>query len=118
VLCASLFTHLTYDASLEYLIELRRVLHSGGRVYLSCFVLDDETRGNLQKVRLREEPHGAYFDHPTFFDTFFYDHTWKELFARAGFRPAIFRHGHWRGAHNQQRRPIGFQDLFILNPEG
>ncbi|MEO8274624.1 MAG: class I SAM-dependent methyltransferase [Thermoanaerobaculia bacterium] len=114
VLCASLFTHLTFDAALSYLREIRRVLARGGRAYVSCFVFDAEAEGLLAERKMTRDERGAYFQQSGFFDSYFPMSTFNDLFAQAELAPVIFRKGHWRGEKYSVRRPIGYQDLFVL----
>jgi len=118
VLCASLFTHLTFEAALGYLREIRRLIGPSGRAFVSCFILDEEAEKVLAPHRLTGDSFGKYSQHEGFFDSYFRPETFARLFEESGLTPVIQRYGHWRGRAYSQRRPIGYQDLFILKELG
>jgi len=119
---ASLMTHLSFAAALDYLKEMARILRPGGRAYVTMFIYDDEGRHILKRKRLgilpahrmRHSPHGAVFKHPDYFDMYFTEEAVAELLARAGLEPVLKRSGSWRGTGASSMRRIGHQDLLIL----
>jgi SAM-dependent methyltransferase len=117
VLCASLFTHLTFDAALTYLREIRRLIGHRGRAFVSCFILDEEAEEVLANHRLDADEYGKYARHEGFFDSYFRPEVFQRLFASSQLTPLIQRLGHWRGPKYMNRRPVGYQDLFILRAD-
>jgi hypothetical protein len=63
---------------------------------------------------MEEHDHGASFQHPDFFDTYFSPEAVDNLITDAGLQPVLRRSGHWRGDRYRQRSPHGYQDLLIL----
>jgi len=114
VLATSLFTHLSYDAAEEYLRQFHRILTKHGRVYITLFMYDEESRQTLEGKELEFDRYGAYFKHPTFFDSFFNPATITRLLDQTGFSILLRRNGYWRGDEYRRGRRFGFQDLLIL----
>src|SRR5262249_8607103 len=58
----SVFTHMLGDAVDNYLSEVARVLRSGGRMFVSLFLLDDASKAAIRAGRARldfRHPFGA-----------------------------------------------------------
>jgi SAM-dependent methyltransferase len=103
IFATSVFTHLPYADLAHYLHESARCLRPGGRIYLTCFLLDDASRAAIADGRT-----AFGFGHPTpdgatesdvepdlavAFDALRFD----AAVAGAGLTVAERWTGHWRG---------------------
>ena len=113
-IATSVFTHLTHEASVAYLKELSRLLSPYGMAYLTFFLWDEESAANLKGMKFHEVRSGYRFDHPEYPDFFFREKEVEAMFEEAGLAPVRRELGFWRGEKYAHRRPIGYQDLFIL----
>lgn len=116
VFATSVFTHLLPADSLHYLDEIARVTAPGGKVFLTWFVLDDESQKNM-----RTDASSAVFDYPYPGTNFcFYSHasnpeaeiaySKKWLDSRLG--SCEFYPGNWSG-----RAGTSYQDIVVYEPK-
>lgn len=117
VLIASVFTHMLPDDICHYLQEITRVLRPGGRVLVTCFLLNDESRLLITNRQSRFYPlhkyqPGCWVESPEAPETgIAYDSsTFLQYFDKAG----LTIHGHYPGAWCGRRRFRSYQDLSIF----
>jgi hypothetical protein len=98
-----------------YLAEIDRVLDVDGKVYLSCFVIDEyffhyvEETGLHKAVKPAGE--GIYYAYSgqDFFAGYSFD-KWRTMFDQHRLKVVSYEVGSW--AHKPGARP--YQDLFVL----
>ena len=116
VVATSLFTHLLEGAARRYLDEIARVLAPGGRSLVTCFLLDDASRGAIAggradftfhvaagEARLHDaaEPEAAVA----------YERTWVE---RRHLEAGLEVEGSvWRGSWTHLPECVTYQDVVI-----
>jgi SAM-dependent methyltransferase len=109
----SVVTHLPADEISPYFSEISRLLEVGGRLFLSAFVImqesDRNTKPRVAFQRIGEGP--AWCANPqaplaaVAFDDGFID----EALQSAGFEIVLKRFGHWRGSNGAPH----YQDFFV-----
>lgn len=115
VMLGSVFTHMLSEDTAHYLSEIQRVLRTGGRCLITCFLLTEEsldaihggrssldfqhTFGNYRAVS-RETPELAIA----------HDESWvREICMQVGLKLARVDYGSWCGRTNS----ITYQDLVM-----
>ena len=115
VIATSLFTHLLFGETRQYLRESHRVLAPGGRLFATFFLLDDFARAALPSREPRFRfPYAdgvlRYHDagNPAA-GVAIEESAALDLIREAGFDAYEIRHGHWCG------RPgaVSFQDVVV-----
>jgi SAM-dependent methyltransferase len=115
VMATSLFTHLLFDETRQYLAEAHRVLAPGGRLFATFFLLDDFARSQLPSREPRFQfPYsdGAlrYHDASNPAASVAIDESAAlDLIREAGFAAHEIHYGQWCG------RPggVSFQDVVV-----
>ncbi len=126
----SVWTHLNEEDAVHYLQEVSRVLKSGGKAVITCFLLDAAYRnGCEQRTHAPGRFHSTLqdkwiFDQPSYHSTMWFHPQWADPPERAiGFSPAgldllisgsgleLVQHylGNWKEAPG-----VLFQDVLIL----
>ncbi len=114
VLAISLFTHLTSEAAVAYLKEIRRVLKPLGVAYLTFFICNDEVGEWLADLEVTAD--GRFSYEGDIVHSYFFDWKIREMLAESRLGPVLKRYGYWRGEQHAQQEPRGYQDLFIVRP--
>jgi SAM-dependent methyltransferase len=115
-IATSLFTHLTPEAATHYLREIARTLSSGGRLYATFFVLDEQSRSLMSerptdpdfRVSFAE---GMYADAQNPEAAVAFDAQWLlQTFIDAGYKIEQYSPGSWR-------RSVGaeYQDVVVAS---
>lgn len=111
----SVFTHMLTGEMSQYLVELRRVLASGGRAMVTFYLLDTDTHRAMQDGSSKHSfPHqrdGCYVSDPANpTAAVAYDlHDVREAVHRAGLEIATVSLGSWRGTASSHG-----QDLLVV----
>jgi SAM-dependent methyltransferase len=117
----SLFTHLSAPGTVNYLRETARTLVSGGRLFASFFVLDDESLASIAD-------HETF---PNFTEHFeqgriadagspdvaiaFHANWLHQAFLSCGFAIEVYRQGRWRD-HEGKKDEL-YQDLVVARKQ-
>jgi ubiquinone/menaquinone biosynthesis C-methylase UbiE len=115
VCATSVFTHMPASEVTHYLRETSRCLKRGAKAYFTVFILDHESRGqiesNLTLFRFQQEHQGAYVETPDEPDlAVAYDKSvFETMVAGAGLEVVAFYPGYWRKLHYED-----FQDAYVL----
>lgn len=115
----SVFTHMTAADVAHYLQECARCIKQGATVYFTCFMLDDESRRQINAGATlfkfghpRERSFVEILDEPELAVAF--EHrTLLEMASSAGLEMKAFHPGHWRGIAYPD-----FQDAYVLGKVG
>lgn len=116
IVLASVFTHMFLNDVSHYLHEISRMLSStGGRCFISTFILDDEARAGIEggagSLRFPYEKDGCYvkdIERPE--DAVAYPiETVTKLYEQSGLRIQQIYGGSWCGRAN----PLSYQDLIL-----
>ncbi|MEA3034948.1 MAG: hypothetical protein QOH04_707 [Sphingomonadales bacterium] len=119
IFLTSVFTHMLARDTRHYLDEIARVLAPGGRVLITAFLLDAESRAGIAAARTR-----FTFSHPLdgcFVETpdipenavAYEDGAFRAMAEDAGLAVADVHHGAWRGTEARN-----FQDILIARLRG
>jgi len=114
VVATSLFTHLSADATVNYLNEIFRTLEPGGRFFGSFFVLDGYARTHIRLGPTYphftvEFEHGMTGDAENPDAAVAFDSEWLlRAFTKAGFAIQTFERGLWRSTEGPM-----LQDLVV-----
>jgi len=111
----SLFTHLMFEETRQYLREARRVLAPGGRLFATFFLLDDFSKARLPTLDPRF--HFAHADGAVRYanrdnpaaGVAIEQGALLELIREAGFAAHEIRHGQWCGREGG----VTFQDVVV-----
>lgn len=115
VFATSVFTHMPRAEVAHYLSEFARCMKPGGKAYFTCFVLDAESR---QQIDLNKTlfcfPYtgeGSFLESQREPDlaVAFDDQTFNDIIRESGLEVVNFYPGHWRGLPYKD-----FQDAFVL----
>jgi len=119
IFATSVFTHMPRAEVTHYLSETARCLKAGGRAYFTCFILDAESRKQIEAgvsffgfrcardgslVESLEEPDLAVAYERQMFEG---------MAVRAGLEVVAFYPGSWRGIGYED-----FQDAYVLRAAG
>jgi SAM-dependent methyltransferase len=115
VICAnSLFTHLQPQETLQYLREIRRVLHPKGRCVSTFFLINEDARKRLPGSRDFNFPHdyGHFYlmdVHVKAANVAYLENWLIQQAGQIGLQPQVIRYGRWCG------RPDApdFQDVIV-----
>jgi SAM-dependent methyltransferase len=116
VLAISLFTHLRYDAARSFIKEIYRIMKKGARAYLTFFIYDEESLHAIPYPHrdLDFDGYGFYYVEGSYAESYFEEKTISDLVFEFGYTLHVKQFGFWRGDKYKDRRPVGYQDLFIL----
>lgn len=116
IVLASVFTHMFLDDVSHYLNEISRMLSpSGGRCFISYFVLDEEAREQIKQgnstLRFQHSQGGCYVEYPERpEDAVAYSkETLTKLYEQSGLRIQEFYGGTWCSRKNS----LSYQDLVL-----
>ena len=123
VFLTSIFTHMLSRDVQNYLSEISRVLKSGGRSFITYFILDDLSQSFMKKGQTTykfdiQTNQGCYTyrkDIPE--AAVAYDEGWiREMYSRYGLsiKEPIFP-GTWRNGHDPSIYPLAIQDIVIAS---
>lgn len=116
----SVFTHLTDSQAASYLERFRPLLKPNGQVLISCFLLNDASRGYLEQGKSTiafgpeaQESRDVYYVDDVLTAVGYEEHRLQRMAQEAGFEPVVTYHGHWCG------RPIrhSYQDIVVLSKQ-
>lgn len=115
VICAnSLFTHLQPSETLQYLREIRRVMHPQGRCLSTFFLINQDARQKLRSSRDFNFPH----DHGHFHlmdenvkaaNVAYLENWLLQQAGQIGLQPQVIRYGRWCGRPDAS----DFQDVIV-----
>lgn len=116
VFLKSLFTHMVTDEAHAYLAEIARVLKPGGKCLITYYVMNDETRENIDNgnsaLAFQYEDNGCYYLDPAVPEySLAYDETLlRQLYADCALtidEPLLY--GAWSGHAD----PLSYQDIVV-----
>ncbi len=120
VLLTSVFTHMHLQDIHQYLTEIYRVLRTGGRCLLTCFLMTDETKKLIEEKKSTQE-----LIHPLNEHSYVHslenpeasighdEQAMREVITKAGFEIKKILRGSWCG----RKKFISYQDILILSKE-
>ena len=117
VFATSVFTHLPHAEVAHYLRESARCMKPGATAYFTCFMLDPESRRQIEAGRTPFS-----FSHPrdgSFVESLqepdlavaFEPQVFEAMASEAGLEVVAFHAGQWRGLGYED-----FQDAYVLRP--
>ena len=115
VICAnSLFTHLQPAETLQYLHEIRRVIHPEGRCISTFFLINQDARARLQHHKSFNFPHdfGHYHlmdEHVRAANVAYLENWLLDQAKKIGLEPCSIKYGRWCGRQDTH----DFQDVII-----
>jgi len=115
VCATSVFTHMPAAEVAHYLREASRCMKRGGKAYFTAFILDQESRGqieaNLTLLTFRHEHQGACVETPDEPDlAVAYDRSvFEAIVVRSGLEVVAFYPGNWRKLPYED-----YQDAYVL----
>lgn len=116
VFATSVFTHMPATQVARYLAESSRCLKPGGLCYFTCFILDEDSRQNIEAgssvFSFRNAIENAWTERVCEPDVAvaFEAGVFLEMVTEAGLRVVSFEPGEWRGGGVL----ADFQDSFVL----
>jgi SAM-dependent methyltransferase len=112
VFATSVFTHLLPDAGARYLVESRRVLRPGGRLFATWFLLDEDappTEAALELFPFDERTHRVASRKVPEAVIGFPRQAVTRAYASAGLHLSSLTAGHWaQGLHE-----LPYQDMLV-----
>ncbi len=115
VCATSVFTHMPASEVTHYLRETSRCMKRGAKAYFTAFILDQESRGQIEANRtlltFRHGHQGAYVETPDEPDlAVAYDGSaFEAMVVRSGLEVVAFYPGNWRKLPYED-----FQDAYVL----
>jgi SAM-dependent methyltransferase len=115
----SVFTHMLPGDVAHYLNETARVLAPDGRVFITAFLLDDESRGAIDRGRTRltfgNALDGCFVETADIPENAvaYRDAEFRAMVESAGLAVGDVRHGAWRGIDAD-----AYQDILIASRRG
>lgn len=115
VFATSVFTHMPRVEVAHYLRETARCLKPGGTAYFTCFIVDDESRKQIESgvplFGFRHSRNGAFVESLEEPDlaVAYEKAAFEAMVAAAGLGVVAFHPGSWRGIDYQD-----FQDAYVL----
>lgn len=118
----SVFTHLTLEDSNRYLAELKKLLKPGGKICISCFLINESSRDLLQQGKSAIPfGHDVHEDKAIYFAESvepltavgFQEKNLTAMALENGLDASIIYYGQWCG----RSRRHSYQDLLVLEDE-
>jgi len=114
VFASSVFTHMLPYALLHYLKEIHRVLRNGGRVLISCFILNEESKNHMSNsefnFKLVDEQYGVMVEDNPEAAIAYEEKFIKKLFYKAGLNIIHpIHYGTWSGRETE----VDGQDIIV-----
>lgn len=118
IFLTSVFTHMLWADVRNYLSEISRVLAPGGKVLMTAFLLDDNTRdlirAGMAQFTLSHKMDGCFVElpHEPEIAVAYENKVLATMIEAAGLRVEAVWPGKWRGTPG-----LSFQDILIVSAE-